>query len=194
MTVNVRHLLVHVRRPAHKRVLYQGLVRWLVQVVGDGALTQNTRLAGLLVDKVVWIHQLTGLRVVNVKLTTHEHIVHFRNVRVEGLVRKHCYGKYQTLGLVVNLPRTLIAELAADEAAVAFPPVFVHLLTESKRTRRQCMTVLFTKGFNGLRHLAPVVLAAKQLLGCCRTLVQADAAVQHTGIHHILTYLLRWQV
>ena len=56
------------------------------------------------------------------------------------------------------------------------------------------MSVLFTQGCNGIRHLFPVVFAAKQLLGCCCTLIQADAAVQYTGVHHILLNLLRRQV
>ena len=56
------------------------------------------------------------------------------------------------------------------------------------------MSVLFTQGCNGFRHLLPVVFAAKQLLGCCRTLIQADAAVQYTGVHHILSYFLRRQI
>ena len=56
------------------------------------------------------------------------------------------------------------------------------------------MTVLLTQRFNGFRHLLPVVLASKQLLGGGGTLIQTDAAVQHRGVHHIFPYLVRWQV
>ena len=175
-------------------MLYQGLIGWFVQVVGNGALAQFLRLTCPLIHKVIGIHQFPGLWVVNVQFTTHEHIVHFRNVRVERLVGQYRQTKDQALGLQVNLPCTLVAELAADEAAVAFPLVFVHLLTETKRTRGERMAVLFTQGCNGIRHLFPVVFAAKQLLGGGSTLIQLDARVQHRGVHHILPDLLRRQV
>ena len=188
------HLLVHERRPTHKRMLNEGLVGRLIQVVRDSTLAQFLWFTCLLIHKVIWIHQFASLRVVNVQFSTHEHIVHFRYVRIEWLVGQYRKTENQALSLHVNLSCTLVAELAADKTAVAHLLVLVYLLPKTKRTRRERMAVFFTQGFNGPCHPFPIILAAKQLLSRCRTLVQADAAVQHTGVHHILLDFLRRQV
>ena len=190
VTVDVRRLLVHERRPTGQLLRDEGTVIGLVQVVGNSALTQCHRFAGLFVNKVIGIHQFTGLRTEHLKLAAHEHIIHLGDISVERLVGKHGKPKDQVLGLHVNLPGTLVAELAADQAAIAGLLVLVHFLAEAQRARGQGVAVLLTQGLDRLSHLVPVVLATKQPLGSGGTIIEADARVQHAGVDNILTHLL----
>ena len=186
MAVHVWHLLVHEGRPAAQGVFHEHAVLRLVQIVVDGTLAQFHRLARLLVHEVVGVHQLAGLRVVHVQFAAHEHIVHLGDVRVVRFIRKHGQTQYQLLGLVIHLPRALVAELATDEAAVSFAFVLVYFLPEPQRTRRQRVSQRLTHRFDGISHLVPVILLAHQLPCRRGTIVQLDTSVQHARVRHIL--------
>ena len=128
--MNVGHLLVHERREARQAVLHQHAVLRLVKVVRDRSLAQGLGLT-VLVNIVVRIQQLAGLRVIDVKLAGHKHVIHLQHARVVGLVRKARDGQYQLLGLEVHLAGALVAELAADQTPVAITLVLVHFLPET---------------------------------------------------------------
>ena len=149
MAVHVRHHLVHKGRVRHVFLVYQYAVLRAVQYVGNGALTQRQRFA-VLVGILLGIEQFACLRVPHIQFTAHKHVVHFPYARIPGLVGKLRDGHHQTFHLDTHLTGALVAELAADEARIPLALVLVHLLAETKRTRRQRVPGLHAVALNGL--------------------------------------------
>ena len=64
--------------------------------------------------------------------------------------------------------------------------IILDLLLETLNALRKGVTQLLTKHLNHRRHALPVILPAEQLLSRRGTLIQPNARVQNTRIHHIL--------
>ena len=183
MAVDVRHLLVHERGISHERMVDEQLVVRFVQHVVDGAFAQFLRVA-VLVGEVV--EYLAGAQVPCLALAADKSDVHLVHVAVVGLVLLCGKAQDKPFSLVIHLPRTLVAELAADEALVTVLLVLVHFLAEAEGAGRQVVPELFAQRLNGRRHHIPVVFLAHQLAVIAAAVVQPDAGVQHRGVHGIL--------
>ena len=181
VAVHERLLLVHEGIETLQPVLNEYAVLGSVQNVGNRGLGEGLGVAGL-VRKVGCIVALASPGVVALKLATDEHIVHFGNAGVVGLVWQRGKAEDKVLGLNVHFPRALVAELAADERAVAVLAVLDRFLAESQGAVGQRMPGFLAQDVDGCRHALPRVLAAECLLRRCRAVVERDAGIEDTGV------------
>ena len=141
MAVDVRHLLVHECGVVHQRMVYKQLVARFVQHVVDGTLAQFLRVA-VLVGEVVGVEYLTGTQVPCLTLAAYKSDVHLVHIAVVWLVLLCGKAQYEPLGLMVHLPRALVAELAAYQAGITVALVFGHLFAEAECRCRQIVAEL----------------------------------------------------
>ena len=156
--VDVRHLLVHVRRPATQTMLNKHLVVRLVHDVVDGTLAQRQGLA-VLVNKLVGVIELACSVAEHVQLAGDKHKVLLPHALVVWLVLLYRNAQHKPLHLDAHAPCALVTELAADKAGITVALVLVHLFPETKRTLRQRVAILVLQRCNGRGHHPPVVLA-----------------------------------
>ena len=185
MPVHVGHHLVHEGGGRQVGFGHQGAHVGTAQVVAHAALAQ---LGGGMAKQG---EQLAGSGIIDIEAARAPLAVLLPYRAGVGLLGLTGEAQQQAGDAAVDLARTLVAELAAQQRGIARTLILCALALQPLGAAGQGVAETLAKDLKDTRHAVPAETAAEQALRVARRAVKADAAVQHRRVDGVLTALRR---